>query len=796
MSQSDVTKRQEDDDFQEFSRARSINMSSKPDEMPTSAPQTETIPPVAPATTTMTRESTPMSSRYVTPKDFELLKVIGMGAFGKVLQVRNRSTLQIHAMKVISKRLIRRSTKYLENMHLEKTVLSRVNHPFIVRMHCSFQSGEKLFIVMDFCAGGELFLRLGREGVFLESTAKFYLAEMVLAIEHLHNLHILHRDLKPENILLGCDGHVVLTDFGLAKDFNARNSMMSGDGGEDGEGRAQTVCGTTEYMAPEMIARKGYGKAADYWSLGCIAYEMLAGLPPFHNTGKQQGEKELHRKILNSKIKMPDGTTAKACKLLKGLLNRNAGARLGAAKGTMFEIGGVSALKQMEFFSDRQKDYWGKLERKEIEPPDTLDVDNEQDLRHFHDEFTSMPLPRSVTEMGNENFMPRRCSSEMFRGFSFVHEDFDLPERLEQEREHYWSNADPDGESLSECASSVFNSDDDDEHSTNSPKQNTNTASTNGNNPTSAEKKKRPPRKKKKKTTDQNSLMNNALESTPEGPNETNENEGVTQVKDKTPAEDATNTTTLTLANIQLKDKEANLAKEKTLNDDWTNATITTEESGTTNKNTPTNTVGQKHSTKHQPLPQSVPTDNNNTSGKNNAKQATAPNTTKSKIPTTTQTTKNMSWTTIPAKTSTKNINNHNPTTHRTVASTTRVAPSSTPTKSFDAPQSWPAVGKSTSTIPQAASWGKPQPTKPKLSQTKTNAYDTRTPKYTVSPKYVNGGNVGNAPLPTRPKLAVQEAFWPSLGNDGKKTSCPSTSSLKPSAPAYKPKGVWGSKAR
>ena len=136
--------------------------------------------------------------RYVSPKDFELLKVIGMGAFGKVLQVRNRTTRQVLAMKVISKRLLRRKGDgMMENIQAERNILKRVRHPFVVAMHCSFQSREKLFIIMDFLAGGELFLRLGREGIFLEKTAAFYLAEIILALDHLHTLGILHRDLKP-----------------------------------------------------------------------------------------------------------------------------------------------------------------------------------------------------------------------------------------------------------------------------------------------------------------------------------------------------------------------------------------------------------------------------------------------------------------------------------------------------------------------------------------------------------------------------------------------------------------------
>jgi serine/threonine protein kinase len=257
-------------------------------------------------------------SRFVTPGDFELLKVIGMGAFGKVLQVRNKQSGQVLAMKIISKRVLKRRSDYVETVHAERNILSRVRHPFNVMMHCSFQTREKLFLIMDFLAGGELFLRLGREGIFMEKDAAFYLGEIILGVDHLHSLGILHRDLKPENILLGIDGHICLTDFGLAKDFGP-------DWNDEGGDRASTICGTQEYMAPEMVAQKGYGKAADYWSLGCIAYEMLNGLPPFSS---KQGSKELFRKIMSEKVKMPAGSTAPACKLLKGLLNRNPDARI------------------------------------------------------------------------------------------------------------------------------------------------------------------------------------------------------------------------------------------------------------------------------------------------------------------------------------------------------------------------------------------------------------------------------------------------------------------------------------
>jgi hypothetical protein len=231
-------------------------------------------------------------------------------------------------------------------------------------------------------------------------------------------------------------------------------------------------------MAPEMVANKGYGKAADYWSLGCIAYEMLSGLPPFSS---KQGSKELFRKIMSEKVKMPPGTTAAACKLLKGLLNRNPDARLGAARSKMFEVGGVAGLKQAPFFANID---WIKLENKEVPTPYALTVDHDEDVRHFHNEFTDMPLPRSVHQMSKEDHRPRRVQSETFRGFSFVQEDFMLPERDADELDIYWrSTAEEDGISDSDVASSKCEAELDQI-------------------PLESEKKKRPPRKRKKKKKD------------------------------------------------------------------------------------------------------------------------------------------------------------------------------------------------------------------------------------------------------------------------------------------------------
>ena len=191
--------------------------------------------------------------------------------------VRNLLDRKLYAMKVISKKLLKKKNSIMY-MKSERDILTKVDHPFVVSLFFAFQTERKIFLVMDFLGGGELFFHLKRRGLILEKEVRFYLAEMVLAIEFLHNKGIIHRDLKPENVLLRDDGHVCITDFGLAKEIGDLES-------------ARTLCGTSEYMAPEMLTRNGYGKGVDWWSLGALCFEMLSGKPPFTaKTQKDLGE--------------------------------------------------------------------------------------------------------------------------------------------------------------------------------------------------------------------------------------------------------------------------------------------------------------------------------------------------------------------------------------------------------------------------------------------------------------------------------------------------------------------------
>ncbi|CAM9657236.1 unnamed protein product [Scytosiphon promiscuus] len=334
-----------------------------------------------------------------------------MGAFGKVLQVRSRRNGQILAMKCISKKMLARRN-HTAYMQAERDIMTKVVHPFVVALQCAFQTEHKLFLVMEYLPGGELFFHLSKKGLFLEEYAKFYAAEMVLALEFLHGKGIIHRDLKPENLLLGANGHICVTDFGLAKELS-----------HDEDEGLKTICGTNEYMAPEMILRKGYGKAVDWWSMGALVYEMTAGYPPFQ--GKTP--KDLNRKILNERVSLPKWLSPTAHQVLRGFLERNVSRRLGAKKTTMFDIGGATAVKHHPFFEGID---WTKLIALQVEPPLKPELNSNTDTSNFSAEFVDMALPRSLS---HESLLSHAESVEtsgadevgdMFRGFSFVADTF------------------------------------------------------------------------------------------------------------------------------------------------------------------------------------------------------------------------------------------------------------------------------------------------------------------------------------------------------------------------------------
>lgn len=229
----------------------------------------------------------------LTVDDFDLLKVLGRGSFGKVMLVKKKDDPSgtLYAMKTLRKSaLVKRNQ--LAHTTTERIILQTIKSPFLVHLIYAFQTADKLYMVLDYMGGGELFFWLKRDKKFSEGRARLYAAEIALGIQALHNADIVYRDLKPENLLLDVEGHLKLTDFGLTK------GNITGPGAEGG---TKTFCGTPEYLAPEILENKGHGKAVDWWALGTFLFEMLTGLPPFYDTNVQR----MYHKILHEPLRFP-----------------------------------------------------------------------------------------------------------------------------------------------------------------------------------------------------------------------------------------------------------------------------------------------------------------------------------------------------------------------------------------------------------------------------------------------------------------------------------------------------------
>lgn len=319
--------------------------------------------------TTVKRNS---GHKKINVDDFELLKVLGIGAHGKVLLVSRKKYPQTrYAMKILKKQHIIDANQ-LEHTIAEKMILSNVNHPFLVSMKYTFQTESKLYFVMEFMQGGELFQHLKREGCFTEEQTKFFCACLILALGHLHNSNYIYRDLKPENILLDEKGYLKLSDFGLAKEVQITDL-------------AQTFCGTPEYLAPEVILNKGCNRPADWWSLGILAYEMLFGAPPFYSTDVQ----EMYKKTITKTLKFPQDSDASdlAMDFISGLLVKRSENRLGSIADSL-------EVMNHPWFSDIS---WSNLLAKKIDPPYKPDFANWQE--NFDQEFIQQGVNDSKCEL-------------------------------------------------------------------------------------------------------------------------------------------------------------------------------------------------------------------------------------------------------------------------------------------------------------------------------------------------------------------------------------------------------------
>ncbi|KAK5641919.1 hypothetical protein RI129_010466 [Pyrocoelia pectoralis] len=337
----------------------------------------------------------PGSQRQYSLNDFDLIRVIGRGSYAKVLMVELKKTARIYAMKVIKKALVT-DDEDIDWVQTEKHVFETAsNHPFLVGLHSCFQTPSRLFFVIEFVRGGDLMFHMQRQRRLPEEHARFYAAEISLALNFLHCKGIIYRDLKLDNVLLDHEGHIKLTDYGMCKE-----GIRPGD-------TTSTFCGTPNYIAPEILRGEDYGFSVDWWALGVLLYEMLAGRSPFDIAGAsenpdQNTEDYLFQVILEKTIRIPRSLSVKAANVLKGFLNKNPADRLGCHSSESFiEITSHQFFKSID---------WDMLEQKQVPPPYKPRLDGDRDLANFPPEFTDEPVhltpddPRVIEKIDQSEF--------------------------------------------------------------------------------------------------------------------------------------------------------------------------------------------------------------------------------------------------------------------------------------------------------------------------------------------------------------------------------------------------------
>ncbi|CAH8638254.1 unnamed protein product [Schistosoma mattheei] len=303
-------------------------------------------------------KSIPFDKKKFDLRKVELLRTVGTGTFGRVIVVHDKCSQQYYALKVlIIEELVR--LKQVEHVKNEKSILMQLNHPFIVKLYWTGHDAKFFIHVIRIL------------GHFSSETTRFYTSEIILALKYLHSLNIVYRDLKPENLLLDYSGHLKMTDFGFAKHV---------------KDRTYSLCGTPEYLAPEILQGKGHNHAADWWTTGIIIYEMLVGRPPFYD--ENDNRLYIYQKIVSGDFDFPDEIVDENAKsIVRKFLRVNLNERLGSSKDSMYEI------LEHPWFSDI---CWSDVFQRKLKPPIIPNVQSDGDTccyeQYFEQDWSEIPL--------------------------------------------------------------------------------------------------------------------------------------------------------------------------------------------------------------------------------------------------------------------------------------------------------------------------------------------------------------------------------------------------------------------
>lgn len=340
----------------------------------------------------LSQSNSSIKTAAISLQQFQLIKVLGKGSFGKVILVQHKASEGIYAIKVLKKASI------LEEDDVECTLTERrvleLNHAYLTTLFASFQDDSRLYFVMEYVAGGDLMFQIQRDRKFSESRSRFYAAEVALALMYLHSKKVIYRDLKLDNVLLDSEGHIKIADFGMCKENVSPGHY------------ATTFCGTPDYIAPEILQELDYGPPVDWWAFGVLLYEMLSGQPPF----EADHEDDLFESILHDEVLFPIWLTPDAVNILNQLMTKNPDRRLGSDN--------EDDIKRHRFFASMN---WEALEKREVKPSFVPTINGSTDTANFDTEFTNEQpdlSPITTTRL-------TRNQQNEFNEFSFVNDEFE-----------------------------------------------------------------------------------------------------------------------------------------------------------------------------------------------------------------------------------------------------------------------------------------------------------------------------------------------------------------------------------